>query len=263
MDDFGYFLDILKAVLHDPLLLSRKTKEQSRNEKHSRWLAQFEQKLKGPAKSLFRKNYEHLRKLYLYREETVFYIEVVFHYGRQMIRELGARWERQGLLENYRDIAYLFKEEIEAVVLQGGDKSWIRERTGRRRAQAKANERVWKQSIIQLSRKSNVDDRAIAGISGSNGLAQGTARIITRVEDFKRLKQGDILICQYTDPAWTPLFGLAAAIVADTGGPLSHAAIVAREYEIPAVLGTKTGTDSITDGETIIVDGTAGKVFRV
>lgn len=71
-----------------------------------------------------------------------------------------------------------------------------------------------------------------------------------------------MLVCQYTDPAWTPLFGIAAAIVADTGGPLSHAAIVAREYEIPAVLGTKIGTSMLRDGELVIVDGMTGKVFR-
>lgn len=262
LDDFSYFLDILKAVLNDPLLLERKAKELARNEKHARWLARFEQKLKGPAKSLFRKNYQHLRKLHLYREETVFFIEVIFHYGRQMIHELGKRWESQGLLDHSRDIIYLFKEEIGAIIIQRGDKAWVRERVRQRQTRTKTNEKIWKQSIIQLSQKSHSADQTIIGISGSNGLAQGTARIITRVEDFKRLKQGDILVCQYTDPAWTPLFGLAAAIVADTGGPLSHAAIVAREYEIPAVLGTKIGTGSIADGETIIVDGTAGKVFR-
>lgn len=262
LDDFGYFLDILKAVLNDPQLLERKGKELARNEKHSQWLAGFEQKLTGPIKGIFRNNYEHLRRLYLYREETVFFIEAIFHYGRKLVHELGIRFTSEGLLENPQDIIYLFKEEIADLTLHGGDPSQIREQISKRQARAKANERIWKQSIIQLSQKSNPTDKAIIGISGSNGLAQGTARIITRVEDFKKLKQGEILVCQYTDPAWTPLFGLAAAVVADTGGPLSHAAIVAREYEIPAVLGTKTGTDRITDGEIIIVDGTAGKVFQ-
>ena len=66
-------------------------------------------------------------------------------------------------------------------------------------------------------------------------------------------------MCPYTDPTWTPLFALAAAVVADTGGPLSHAAIVAREYGIPAVLGTGHAT-TISDGATLLVDGTGGTV---
>lgn len=65
-------------------------------------------------------------------------------------------------------------------------------------------------------------------------------------------------MCPYTDPTWTPLFSLAAAVVSDTGGPLSHAAIVAREYGIPAVLGTGNGTSRLKDGERVLVNGSDG-----
>jgi len=67
-------------------------------------------------------------------------------------------------------------------------------------------------------------------------------------------------VCQYTDPSWTPLFALAAAVVADTGGQLSHAAIVAREYGVPAVMGTHTATHSLSEGELVTVDGGRGTV---
>ncbi|MBI2913911.1 MAG: PEP-utilizing protein, partial [Chloroflexi bacterium] len=73
-------------------------------------------------------------------------------------------------------------------------------------------------------------------------------------------RQGEILVCPATMPAWTPLFGIAAAVVTDHGGILSHTAIVAREYRIPAVVGTKVGTALIKDGQTITVDGTGGTV---
>ncbi|WP_459930563.1 PEP-utilizing enzyme [Desulfosporosinus burensis] len=72
-----------------------------------------------------------------------------------------------------------------------------------------------------------------------------------------------ILVCPYTDPTWTPLFGMVAAVVADTGGPLSHAAIVAREYSIPAVLGTKVGTKFFQEDEVILVNGEDGSVHRI
>lgn len=80
-------------------------------------------------------------------------------------------------------------------------------------------------------------------------------------EDFYKLKKGDILICNSTSPEWTPLFSLASAVVSNTGGALSHAAIVAREYGIPAVLGTGNATTKIHDGDIVCVDGTKGRVI--
>ena len=74
------------------------------------------------------------------------------------------------------------------------------------------------------------------------------------------MKPGDVLVAPLTTPAWTPLFAWAAAIVTDVGGPLSHGSIVAREYGIPAVLGTSTATKRIRTGQVITVDGSAGVV---
>nr|WP_303396670.1 PEP-utilizing enzyme [Clostridium tyrobutyricum] len=71
------------------------------------------------------------------------------------------------------------------------------------------------------------------------------------------------MVCKYTDPSWTPLFSLAKAVVSDTGGPLSHSAIVAREYNIPAVLGCGSATKILKDGDAIIVDGDKGIVQRL
>ena len=76
------------------------------------------------------------------------------------------------------------------------------------------------------------------------------------------LGPGEILVCPFTDPSWTPLFSLVAGVVAEAGGPLSHAAIVAREYGIPAVLGVGDATVQIRDGDLIVVDGSAGAVTR-
>ncbi len=76
------------------------------------------------------------------------------------------------------------------------------------------------------------------------------------------MNAGDVLVAPITTPAWTPLFARASGIVTDVGGPLSHGSIVAREYGIPAVLGTGEATKRILDGETITVDGTAGVVSR-
>ena len=98
------------------------------------------------------------------------------------------------------------------------------------------------------------------GIGASPGRVTGTARVICGPEEFALMKPGDILVAKITTPAWTPLFALASGIVTDVGGPLSHSSIVAREYGIPAVLGTGVATERIRAGEFITVDGDGGVV---
>jgi pyruvate, water dikinase len=100
----------------------------------------------------------------------------------------------------------------------------------------------------------------LAGTPGSHGTATGTARVIHGPADFTRVRPGDILVCPYTDPAWTPLLRIAAGVVTETGGALSHAAIVAREHRIPAVLGIPGATRHIHDASTVTIDGAAGTV---
>jgi pyruvate,water dikinase len=106
----------------------------------------------------------------------------------------------------------------------------------------------------------NPDPRIINGNGASAGSFTGTARVIMSLEDAGRLKTGEILVCPATMPPWTPLFAIASAVVTDHGGVLSHTAIVAREYRIPAVVGTKLATALVQDGQTITIDGAAGTV---
>jgi pyruvate,water dikinase len=98
------------------------------------------------------------------------------------------------------------------------------------------------------------------GYPGAPGVAEGVARVLLNFEGFSKLKTGEILVCPYTATAWTPLFPKIKAVVTDTGGMLTHAAITAREYRIPAVVGTWRATRSIKDGDYIRVDGNAGIV---
>ncbi|MFC3983103.1 PEP/pyruvate-binding domain-containing protein [Streptosporangium jomthongense] len=111
-----------------------------------------------------------------------------------------------------------------------------------------------------LSGASDVTATGLTGTPGSHGTVTGTARIVRGFGDFARVSPGDILVCPFTDPAWTPLLRVAAGVVTETGGVLSHAAIVAREHGIPAVLGVPDATNRLRDGAVITVDGTAGTV---
>ena len=104
------------------------------------------------------------------------------------------------------------------------------------------------------------DTSTIPGRGGSPGKATGTARVLTSLADAHRLQPRDVLVAATTAPPWTPLFATAAAVVSDTGGILSHCAVVAREYGIPAVVGTGNATARIPDGHLVEVDGDAGVV---
>jgi pyruvate,water dikinase len=100
----------------------------------------------------------------------------------------------------------------------------------------------------------------VSGIAGSPGVVEGVARVVSSEAEFDSLQVGEILVCQMTNPAWQVLYGKIIAVVTDAGGTVSHPAVLAREYGIPAVVGTSTGTYDIKTGDRLRVDGTAGVV---
>jgi pyruvate,water dikinase len=104
------------------------------------------------------------------------------------------------------------------------------------------------------------ESHVVRGYPGSSGLARGPARVVRTLTEVNRVRKGDILVAETTMPAWTPLFATVAAVVTDVGGVTSHCAIVAREYGIPAVVGTTVATSVIRDGHLLEVDGQAGTV---
>jgi len=100
----------------------------------------------------------------------------------------------------------------------------------------------------------------VRGHPGAAGSYTGTVRVVRDEQEFDRIQVGDVLVCPSTSPVWSVVFPRIGALVTDTGGALSHAAIIAREYGIPATLATGNGTETLVDGSTVTVDGTAGTV---
>jgi pyruvate,water dikinase len=118
---------------------------------------------------------------------------------------------------------------------------------------------------VQEWRRSSADasNDAFGGIAGSPGVVEGAARVIFAVEQLADVQDGEILVAPFTSTSWTPVFGRIAAAVTDAGGVMCHAAIVAREYRLPAVLGTGSATKRIRTGDWIRIDGDNGVVTVV
>ncbi len=104
------------------------------------------------------------------------------------------------------------------------------------------------------------DDQMLRGIGASPGVVRGRVRVAVSPDDLERVGAGDVLVCPSSNPSWVPLFGIIAGLVTNTGGALSHAAVVAREFGVPAVVGTGEATRLLQDGQLVEVDGTAGEV---
>jgi len=120
---------------------------------------------------------------------------------------------------------------------------------------------ITRESLNQwLSASGDVTSNEVKGFAASSGVVEGPARVVRSVEEISRLQKGDVLVCQVTNPTWAPIFQKIVAAVSDIGGSMSHAAIVAREYGLPAVVGTGNATSRIKDGQRIRVDGGRGIV---
>jgi pyruvate,water dikinase len=115
------------------------------------------------------------------------------------------------------------------------------------------------EGIVAADESSQIGDM-IKGAGTSAGQVTAPACVLRGPEDFDQMQPGHILVAGITTPAWTPLFAMAAGVVTDIGGPLSHGSIVAREYGIPAIMGTGVATKRIRSGQIITVDGSAGLV---
>lgn len=168
---------------------------------------------------------------------------------RRLALGAGRRMAGAGLIAEPRQVRCLTLDEL---------LDWLR--TGAVDVERRVRARPRAQTVWNEGRQTeSAPGDGLMGAAASPGAVTSPARVVAGPADFKRLREGDILVCRATDPAWTPLFALATGVVAETGGRLSHAAVVAREYGVPAVLGAPGVSARIADGARISVDGTAGR----
>jgi pyruvate,water dikinase len=235
-------------------------------------------RLKGLKRWAFEKALNWAQKLAPLREDGLAEIGLGYPVLRRMLRELGRRFTEAGAIEAPEDIYWLELSEVQAQIkaLEEGVKTCnhseaVQERKalwrGRKRLNPPSQLPEGKKKYMGFNMEAHLagglggpEGNTIKGVPTSPGLATGTARVLHGPEDFDQMQPGDILVAGITTPAWTPLFAMAAGVVTDIGGPLSHGSIVAREYGIPAVLGTGYGTRFIQNGQRVTVDGSAGTV---
>jgi pyruvate,water dikinase len=218
---------------------------------------------------LFLKSLTEARALFQIREDTHFYATLSQPVLRHVALELGRRLVLTGALDTPEDVFHLRLGELEALgepwpptsVTRKGMRVLVARRKARR--EELAMQPIFDTRLLVVeSAKPLSEDLLLRGFAGSPGRASGPARIVRDSSEFGKLQPGDVLVAPVTNPAWTPLFQRAAAVVVDTGGAASHAAITAREYGVPAVMGTVNGTQKLNDGQWIHVDGSRGLVLK-
>jgi rifampicin phosphotransferase len=218
-------------------------------------------------RNLFLKSLTNARYFFQIREDTHFYATMVQPSIRRAALALGKRLVEADALGDIEEVFHLRLDELEAVGQIWPPKeqeitkirSLVAQR--KRKRQSLANKPMIDPRLLAIS-STRGEGVLLSGTSGSPGMAQGPAKIVHNFSEFGKLRSGDVLVAPVTNPAWTPLFQRAVAVVVDTGGTASHAAIVAREYGIPAVMGTITGTKELADGQWIQVDGSRGLVLK-
>lgn len=206
---------------------------------------------------------ERAREGIRFREDSHFEFLRLLPPLRSALLEMGRRLVTAGLIARPEDVFHLRLEELQAIAdpqrMPSAQATRLRSVIRRRGAR---RDELASVKLLDLSQvfPAPTGGVLVQGSPASGGVATGRVRVIRDATDFGTLQSGEILVCPYTNPSWTPLFSRAAAVVVDSGGVGSHAAIVAREYGLPAVMGTGTATTVLTPGQLVTVDGNTGRV---
>lgn len=216
-------------------------------------------------RSLTRK-YQKAKQFQLYREQIS--STYIFGYGlfRNYFRKLGQIFAQKNLIDDTDDIFYLYYDEVNQTI---ADHVPQRELVKSRKQEIESvqnaimPETIYGNASPPVQTALDIENgSSIKGVPTSPGYYQGPVRVITKASEFEKVNSGDVLVIPFSDVSWTPLFAKAGAIVAESGGMLSHSSIVAREYGLPAVVSVQAACARFKDGEEVLVDGYQGTVSK-
>lgn len=205
------------------------------------------------------------RSYSLLRENQRFYFDLLLLKCKRVLERQGALMAQAGLLPRGEDVVLLTLEEATALVagqLPPQDaEALVASRRAARDEDLSAERPVFLRGEEQCADSSPTGSRTLCGLGISPGRITGKVRIIKTLAEGLKLRRGDILVTRATDPGWTPLFLTAGGLIMELGSVLSHGAVVAREYHLPAVVNISDATSVLKDGQTITLDGDRGVIY--
>ena len=206
------------------------------------------------------------RNLMGFRESPKYFIIKFFGLIRETVMEEAVKLEEENVLLDKEDVFYFSLDEIIEILI-GNYNGDIKETVVKRKAEYKTYLKMTPPRVMTSDgeiitgklKNSKAPDGALNGTAASAGIIEGIAKVVLKVSEAD-LKEGEILVAPFTDPAWTPLFNSAKALVTEVGGMMTHGSVIAREYGIPAVVGVNDAVKIIKTGDRIRVNGTEGYV---
>lgn len=231
-------------------------------ERHQRALAEMRSLLSGPQLTLAELCVHYARRYLLLRENQRFWFDRLLTSLQDTLLGLGAWTVTAGLLSRADDVALLTWPELQQLVT-GDRPADLRQRIERRRTERTANAAVDPPTFLLGDDPGPPDPGAsrLHGLGISSGRVRGKVRVVRSLDEGGTLEPGEILVTRAVDPGWTPLFLTASGVVLELGSLLSHGAVVAREYGLPAVVNIDGATRKLRTGQEITVDGTRGVVW--
>ena len=263
---------LIDALVSDPTLLNAEENSKKQQADYEATKKRVEQGLTSSKYQKFEQLLEQARNEIIVREESSFMLEKLTACLRRMVLKLGGLLTAKAIIKEKDDVFYLFLDELVPAAegkLAGQERIEKRKNALTKVCAAHKKGVHWLVSTGSISqfkpnKKACPDQQGaldeLKGLSVSSGVYEGTVCIVRDPQEFNKLKKGDILVSSHTAPVWTPLFKIAGAVVTEIGSSTSHAAIVAREYGIPAVVAIENLTKILKDGQRIRVDGTKGTI---
>jgi len=213
-------------------------------------------------RAMARPLYKRARRFRLHREA----VGSLYTYGYGRLRAyflaLGDRLVQRGILDSPEDIFYLYMDEIRSIAYNNRFET-VHEQVAKRKAEIELVRDISLPEIIygdEVPPMESCVGQNLHGIPTSRGCYTGPAKVVHGIQDLGKIEEGDVLVVPYSDVGWTPLFAKAGAIIAESGGILSHSSIVAREYGIPAIVSVP-GACQLLDNILVTVDGYRGDVL--
>ena len=277
-EDKAYVLAVIKLLSSSDLDLRKKELETRKNrfKTEKEVLMRIKKQNGGFFKAKLFSIVLNLAQTYLtFRENQRFYLDHLLFRQRLILLEMGRRLRLRKIIDEIDDVFFLYEAELfiffntnpPTLELEENDVTKLRDNILKRkkefyRYKSSLPPKFLKNGIEFDDTVMEYDKNAIYGAAASPGIFSGIARVVESIEELSQLEDNEILITSNTDPAWTAIFSKIGGLITETGGILSHGAVISREYRIPAVTAVKGATKIFKTGEELVINGNEGVVYK-